>query len=236
MIQIIIKDNSIVINKVSFPKNALVYKVIGDNISIYDTDGKNILFTSPWQEFFNENGSLYTSKQALIDELDSSYYNAVGGGGTGTNSGGFTSKISFAPTTSATAYTANDNIGGIITLTNLLRTSGGTGILDSVSIWLLNNAAPNLYIDFWNAAPSGTYTNDAAQVIAGDQLKWLGMIEISETDWKQTGVVSRVTANPPKFGIKGNASADIYMTIQDKTGVTLGSTAGLFGTVTLLQD
>lgn len=152
------------------------------------------------------------------------------------NVGGFTSKVAFAPTTSATAYTANDNIGGIITLTSLLRTSGGSGLLDTVSVWLLNNAAPNLYIDFWDASPSGTYTNDAAQVIAGDQLKWLGMVEVAVSDWKQTGVISRCTVNPPKFGVKGNGSANIFMTIQDKTGVTLGSTAGMFGYVTCLQD
>src|SRR3990167_2130961 len=152
------------------------------------------------------------------------------------NTGGFTSKIAFSPATSATAYTANDNIGGIITLTSLLRTSGGTALLDTISLWLLGNAVPNLYIDFWDASPSGTYTNDVAQVIAGDQLKWLGMAEVAVTDWKQTGVISRCTINPPKLGFKGNASANIFMTIQDKTGVTLGSTAGLFGYVTALQD
>jgi hypothetical protein len=153
------------------------------------------------------------------------------------NVGGFTSKVSFSPTTSATAYATNDNIGGVITLTNLLRTSGGTALLDTVSIWLLNNAAPNLYIDFWDATPTaGTYTNDVAQIIAGDQAKWMGNIEITTSDWKQTGVISRCSVNPPKFCLKGNGSANIFMTIQDKTGVTLGSTAGMFGYVTALQD
>lgn len=150
--------------------------------------------------------------------------------------GGNTSKIAFSPTVSATAYTANDNVGGIITLTNILRTSGGTAILESISLWALGNAAPNLYIDFWDASPSGTYTNDAAQVIAGDQAKWMGMVEVGAGDWKQTGVISRCSINPVKFGLKGNASANIYMTIQDKTGVTFGSAAGLFGYVTALQD
>lgn len=152
------------------------------------------------------------------------------------NIGGYTSKIAFAPTTSATAYTANDNIGGIITLSNALRTITSTGIIESISVWALNNAAPNLYIDFWDASPSGTYTNDAAQIIAGDQLKWMGMAEILTTDWKQTGVISRCSIVPPRFGIKANSSISIYMTIQDKTGITLGSTAGLFGYITILQD
>lgn len=152
------------------------------------------------------------------------------------NTGGFTAKLAFAPTTSAGAYTANDNIGGIITLANALRTSGGTAIIDSISLWALANQKPNLYIDFWDASPSGTYTNDAAQVIAGDQLKWLGMAEVAVGDWKDTGVISRCSIRPTNFGIKGNASTSIYMTIQDKTGITLGSTAGLFGYVTLLQD
>lgn len=153
------------------------------------------------------------------------------------NTGGFTAKLAFAPTTSSGAYTANDNIGGIITLGSALRTSGGTAIIDSISLWALANQKPNLYIDFWDASPSaGTYTNDSAQVIAGDQLKWLGMAEVAVADWKDTGVISRCSIRPTNFGIKGNASTSIYMTIQDKTGITLGSTTGLFGYVTLLQD
>lgn len=152
------------------------------------------------------------------------------------NMGGFTSKVAFAPTTSAGAYTANDNIGGIITLTSAYRTEASTGILESISLWALGNAAPNLYIDFWDASPSGTYTNDAAQVIAGDQLKWLGTAEIAVSDWKQTGVISRCSVVPARFGLKANNSTSLYMTIQDKTGVTLGSAAGLFGYVTILQD
>lgn len=152
------------------------------------------------------------------------------------NTGGFTSKVLFAPTTSAGAYTANDNIGGIISLEDALRTSAGTGLIDSISLWALANQAPNLYIDFWNASPLGTYTNDSAQVIAGDQAKWLGMVEIAAADWKSTGVINRVSTRPTNFGVTAATGTTIYMTIQDKTGITLGSTAGLFGSVTFLQD
>lgn len=155
----------------------------------------------------------------------------------GINTGGFTTKVYFSPTTSATAYAANDNIGGIITLTEAFRTNASTGVLESISLWLLNNATPNLYIDFWDASPTaGTYTNDSAQVIAGDQSKWLGFAEIVVADWKQTGVISRCSIVPSRIGIKASSSKNMYMTIQDKTGITLGSASGMFGYVTILQD
>lgn len=155
----------------------------------------------------------------------------------GANVGGFTEKLSVSITTSSTAYTANDNIGGILTLTNALRVSGGTGILNGISFWALANQKPNLYVDFWDASPtSGTYTNDAAQIIAGDHGKWLGRVEIATSDWQDTGVISRCTKTGLGVILKGNASRDIYMTIQDKTGVTFASTSGLFAKVGILQD
>lgn len=154
----------------------------------------------------------------------------------GANVGGFTEKLSGSVTTSSTAYTANDNIGGIQTLTNLLRTSGGTGVLQGISFWALANQKPNLIIDFWDASPIGTYTNDSAQVIAGDHDKWLGQVEIGTSDWKDTGVISRVSKTGLGIVLKGNASRNVYMTIQDKTGVTFGSAAGLFYKVGVLQD
>jgi len=152
------------------------------------------------------------------------------------NTGGFTDKIAITPTTSAGAYTANDNIGGIITLTNALRVSGGTGILHNIDLWALNNQKPNLYIDLWDASPRGTYTNDTGQVIAGDHDKHLGFIEIEAADWKDTGVISRVSKTNLGLILKGVSSKDIYMTIQDKTGANFGSAAGLFGNVGILQD
>lgn len=155
----------------------------------------------------------------------------------GINTGGFTEKLSLSITTSATAYTANDNIGGIQTLSNILRTSGGTAILNGISLWALGNQKPNLYIDFFDASPSnGTYTNDAAQIISGDHAAWLGRLEVAAADWQDTGVISRCTKTGLGIILKGNASRNIYMTIQDKTGVTFSSTAGLFIKVGALQD
>lgn len=152
------------------------------------------------------------------------------------NTGGFSNKKRIVPVTSITAYTANDNIGGIITLTDILRVSGGTEILHNIDLWALANQKPNLYIDFWDASPSGTFTNDATQVIAGDHAKWLGFVEIEAADWKDTGLISRVSKTNLGLVLKGLASKNIYMTIQDKTGVTFGSVSGLFGNIGVLQD
>ena len=151
--------------------------------------------------------------------------------------GGNTEKLTGNVTTSTTAYTANDNIGGVQSLTNILRVSGGTGILEDLHFWAIANQKPNLYIDFWNVTPSnGTYTNDAAQVIAGDQAAWLGSVNIAVADWIDTGTISRVSKTGLAITLKGSGSRNIFMTIQDKTGVTFGGVAGLFYKVGNLQD
>lgn len=151
--------------------------------------------------------------------------------------GGNTEKINFSVTTSATAYTANDNIGGVITLTDILRINGGTGVIEDIDLWCLANQKPNLYIDLWLESPkNGTYLNDNPQIITGDQFLWLGHIEVSSSDWKDTGVISRCSLRGLGLVVKGKTDKNLYLTLQDKTGVNFGSTSGMYGKISILQD
>lgn len=208
------------------PKESM--KVRAQDSDIYIFDG-SVTFRFLYTDITSPNPAVYTSAVAMAVQIENIK-------DTGSNVGGYSNRIKGGITTSSTAYTANDNIGGIITLTNILRTSGGTGIISDVSFWALANQKPNLYLDFWDASPSGTFTNDSAQIIAGDQIKHLAFIEISTGEWKDTGVIARCNVAPIGKILKGNNSRSVFMTIQDKTGVTFGSTAGLFYNIGILQD
>lgn len=139
-------------------------------------------------------------------------------------------------TTSATAYSSGDNIGGIVTVTGALRISGGNGFINAIEIWDIAAQSAAITIDFWDASPSGTYTNDAAQVIAGDSAKWLGSVSIASGDYVATGVVSRATLKGLNIPIVGNASTSIFMTLVTTGTPTYGTIAGLFVKLGIIQN
>lgn len=154
-------------------------------------------------------------------------------GSMGGNSDKITNTIT---TTNASAYTAEDNIGGINTIANVLRVSGGTEILMDILIWDKDDQKAALQIDYWDASPSGTYTNDAGQVIAGDSAKWLGTVEVSASDYKTTGAVAKAVLTNLGVVLKGNGSRNIFFTIKTTDTPTYTSTSGLIVKHGVLQD
>jgi len=122
--------------------------------------------------------------------------------------GGKTDKISNTITTSSgVAYTSGDNVGGIITITDALLKVDGTAILFDVEVWDKDDQKAPLTIDYWNASPSGTYTDNAAQVIAGDFAKWLGRVDVVEEDYETTGAVATAIIRNIGLTVKGSGSS-----------------------------
>lgn len=152
--------------------------------------------------------------------------------------GGKSNKFSNTITTSnGTPYSAGDNVGGIITLTDALRFSESTGMIKNVSLWSKENQVFSGTIDYWDASPSGTYTNNSTQVIAGDEAKWIDSVSFLSTDFKSTGTISTLSIPNLDIIIKGNASANIFYTIKTtSSGPSYTSTSGLIIKHGILQD
>lgn len=126
--------------------------------------------------------------------------------------GGMTVKPVITPTVSSgVAYSIGDNVGGIMTITNLMRKTGGSGVVLDVCMWDKDKQNIPGVIDFWSASPSGTYTDNAAEVIAGDHAVWLGSLVINQADYLVTGAVSRLTKQIA-LSLIANASANIFAT------------------------
>jgi hypothetical protein len=93
----------------------------------------------------------------------------AGGGGslsvTG-NVGGFDTNISNTPTVQNAAYSSGNAIGGLQTIA-FLRTAGGSGILNNVSVWSKGGSTTAITDYIFNANPtSSTCTDRSAFVLA----------------------------------------------------------------------
>lgn len=123
------------------------------------------------------------------------------------------------PTSIGAGYASGDNIGGIGTISAMCRYDQGVVNLTDVSIWSEDNQVFTGCIDFWCISPSGTYTDNAAQVMTGDEAFWLNSIQFSNADFRGTGVgaaaIQRMTKNLSTGMKLQNLSGgqDIYFTV-----------------------
>lgn len=101
------------------------------------------------------------------------------------NVGGFTTVIKdTAVVSTSPAYTAGDAVGAKRTLANAVRVSGGTGILDSVTLLDRANQKAAMELILFDSDPaSATITDNAAFVYSTDDLKVLARITIGPSDY-----------------------------------------------------
>src|SRR5574343_194682 len=137
-------------------------------------------------------------------------------------------KLSSSVSTSTASYESGDNIGGIITLGNGARYTAGDAVLTDLTVWDNENQKPTIVIDFWSASPSGTYTDNAAQVMAGDGGTLLFSVQVSSSDYVTTGAISRATVNANKLRqtLAGSANRNYYITIYTTSTPTYSSANG----------
>jgi hypothetical protein len=108
--------------------------------------------------------------------------------------------------------------------------------LEDITIWDKDNQNAVFEIDFWNASPSGTYTDNSAQVSAGDHAKYLGTVKISAADYSTTGAISRVNIKTINMLIKASGSANIFATVKTTGTPTYTTTSALVFSFGFLQD
>lgn len=102
-------------------------------------------------------------------------------------------KVALVVSTSP-AYTAGDDVGGLITIANAVRVSAGVSILASIQLLDRANQKPTGAIYIFDANPgSATITDNAAFVFSTDDLKVVAQIPVSTSDWVTTN--SKASAN-----------------------------------------
>lgn len=130
--------------------------------------------------------------------------------------GGNTTVIRITPTVSTSIYAALDIIGGTQTLTSAMRVSGGSGVLQTITVADDDNEKVALEILLFDSAPSGgTYADQGALAhAAGDIDKLLGKVSIASSDYVTmvTGSLA-VATKTVGLPVKAVGSANLYAII-----------------------
>lgn len=206
---------------------------VAQSLRLQSTAANQVISTATLALVKKNNDTLAQSLRTIINSVDSSSVYLARNG----NVGGFTAKILNTITTSASPdYSSGDNVGGINTLTGAVRISGGSGTIQDIIIWDKDAQSPSLVIDYWNTSPSGTYTDNAAEVIAGDHAIWLGSVSISSADFITQGAITRASIKGVGLNIKALGSANIYFTISTTSVINASSTSQIVIKHGILQD
>lgn len=136
------------------------------------------------------------------------------------------------------AYTAGDNVGGIVTLTNAMRYSGGTGVLQNLLVVDHSNQKPNLDILFFKSTPAATFTDNGAfpTLSQADDALVVCRISIAASDWVSVGGsgFTAVTFQPKVVAASG--SANLLMALNTSSTPTFVATTDIMVTTGFLQD
>lgn len=88
------------------------------------------------------------------------------------------------PTINTVQYSANDNVGGLMTV-DAIGPAFGTGVLKHITITDFDNQKAALTILFFESLPAGTFTNNSAfpNLATADLDKVIGKVEIAADDY-----------------------------------------------------
>jgi hypothetical protein len=127
--------------------------------------------------------------------------------------------ISPAITVDTAAYTAGDCIGGKLTLTNAVGSSGGTGVWQDVCIIDDGEIEPAMDIIIFNSDPTAaTLTDQAAAVFSTDVSKIIAHKRINSSDYATTLGGSSVANVSVNLGVQASGSANLYACLIDTSG------------------
>jgi hypothetical protein len=131
-------------------------------------------------------------------------------------------------TTTASAYTSGDVVGGVLTLSDAMRKVDGTGLLQSISVIDGANQKAALTILLFNANPSaGTYTDNGAcpsfVTNSADRAKLIRKINIAGSDYETIGSIAVAEITAISKHVSASGSKHLYAIIVTTGTPTYGA-------------
>jgi hypothetical protein len=153
--------------------------------------------------------------------------------------GGETKVATATPTVSTSpAYSSGDVIGSLMTFSGIGRVTGGTGIIQMVTIMCKSAQAFACDLVLFHTNPSSsTFTDNAAVAVnTADYDKIIGVFSLSAGSWTSLGTpsVGQLLQSAPYKVAAGQS--DIYGVLVARGTPTLASTSDLTIAVKALQD
>jgi len=122
-----------------------------------------------------------------------------------------TLQITPAITTTSTQYSANDVVGGELTLSGAVRANGGAAILQSLLVIDRANQKAPLTILIFDADPAGTYTDNAAcPALGSDAPKLKRKINVAASDYETVGGVAIADIAAISKVVKSAATTNLW--------------------------
>lgn len=141
--------------------------------------------------------------------------------------------------TASSAYAAGNVVGGVLTLTNAVRKTNGTGVFQNLELLDFDNQKPLLDIFIFSQNPSnGTYTDKAAISWNATDLGFkIAHVTVTSADWKTVGsVASTILPSIAKVIAATNGSANLYAIMVTSSTPTWTGTGKLAATFGFLRD
>jgi len=144
--------------------------------------------------------------------------------------------ITVTQTVAASAHSAGDAVGGLITLSDAVRSSALSGIIQSVSVTDKAGNAGSYDIVFFTANPTATtVTDDAAFTLNdADITKVICMAPISTVSTFADNGVTNTTGVGCPFEVASGTT--IYAALINRSAATYASTSDVSVRVSIMQD
>lgn len=131
----------------------------------------------------------------------------------------WTGSVTVTPTIAASAFSANDIVGGKLTLLKAVPVSEGRAFLDSLVLLDAAKEEVDLDIYIFGEDLAGTYADNSAEAITlADLLKCVGIIEVKAADYKTLANASLISFGNMGIRLKAGTGTNLYALI-----VTLGT-------------
>jgi hypothetical protein len=142
---------------------------------------------------------------------------------------GDTFPIVVTPVIAAAAFSANDIVGGKLTLTGAMRVAGGTGEIDSLMLVDASKQSVPLSVFIFAGAleVSAGYCDDNSPcaVTVVDWKKCLGVIDILASDYKSMSLASVASLGGIGMKVKATSGVNLFALIVTTGTPTYGANA-----------
>lgn len=137
--------------------------------------------------------------------------------------------VEVRPTVDTNAYSSGDSIGGLQTIAAATLGDLQGAKLIGVSVIDRDSSAPDMTILFFDEAPDGTFTNNAAMALSADEAddKLIGTVEINNGDWTVLATGQDIVEKAPNIPVYAQADGTIYAAVISDGTPTLGDTDSL---------
>lgn len=150
--------------------------------------------------------------------------------------GGNTGYVEVTMTLDTAIYATGDVLTDTVSLTDILRTVGGTGIIQSIH--LLDEDAQGQAIDvvFFRTNVSLGTKNSPVSISDANAREILGVVNIATSDYVNLVNSYSVTKTNLGIGVKGDGLDDLFMSMICRSGTPTYTASGITVKVVVLQD